>query len=84
MDLQTWVSLVAIAGFGLAVLGSLRSFRKEFRTELKSEIGGLRTELKGDLAEVNCRLSVLEERSYDLASTLPPPPPRSLGSGAQR
>ena len=55
------------------------------RTELKSDITNLRSELKSDTAElrgemrdglgrIDARLTVIEQRTYDLSTRLPPAP----------
>ncbi len=70
-----------------ADIGELRTELKadigELRTELKADVGELRTELRGELREglgrIDARLTVIEQRTYDLSTRLPPAPaaPRS-------
>lgn len=52
MDLGTWVSLVAIAGFALLLWQQGLTTRKVLKTEIKSEISNLRTEFKIDMAGI--------------------------------
>ena len=63
----------------------LKSDITDLRTELKSDITDLRSELKSDTAElrgemrdglgrIDARLTVIEQRTYDLSTRLPPAP----------
>lgn len=65
--------------------GELKSDITNLRSELKSDIAELRSELKSDTAElrgemrdglgrIDARLTVIEQRTYDLSTRLPPAP----------
>jgi septal ring factor EnvC (AmiA/AmiB activator) len=53
VEQQTWVTLLGVAGFTLALAGYLHTVKRDLRTELKGDIAGLRTELKAEIAD--CR-----------------------------
>ena len=52
VEQQTWMTLLGVAGFSLALLGYLATMKRE----LKAEIGGVRTELKADIADTRAEL----------------------------
>lgn len=72
MDLETWVSTLAIISAMFALYFSLRR-------ELKSDIADVRTALSADIARVDdrvsrvdARISTLDDRVYALAVGLRP------------
>lgn len=88
MEQQTWVSLAALAGFALALFTYLGAIRRDLkseisglRSELKSDISDLRTELadtraelKAEIHKLDGRMTVMEQRTYDLRGLLSPAP----------
>ncbi len=55
VEQQTWVTLVAIAGFTLTLLGYLRNVRHDLAAgigRLENQIGAVRTELRADTADL--------------------------------
>jgi hypothetical protein len=81
VDQQTWMTLFGMAGFTLTLFGYLRAIK----ADLKAEITGMETRLTGRIDRLEVRvddgfdrvdahLSVLEQRTYDLAVRLPAPP----------
>ncbi len=52
VEQQTWMTLLGVAGFALALFGYLAAMKRE----LRADIGGLRAELKGDNAELRTEL----------------------------
>ena len=77
LTLDTWVSLAAIAAGFAGVTGYLRSalldIRDEMvalRTELKSDIAGCRSELKGDIAGLRTAVATLDDRVYNLNTSV--------------
>ena len=76
MDQQTWTTLLGMAGFTLALFGYLRSMK----AEISDEIGRLGKRMDDGFTRVDSRLTMLEQRTFELASRLPAPPlqpPRS-------
>ena len=79
LALDTWVSLIAVFGFGVTLFATVRSGNNRLRDEMstmRGELKGdiarldatvtdLRTELKGDIAR-------LDDRVYALAVGLKP------------
>ena len=56
VELDTLVSLAALAGFGVAILGYLHTMKRDLRAEFRSEISGCRSELKGEMAGMRSEL----------------------------
>ena len=56
MEQQTWVSLLGMAGFTLALATYLHTTLRDLRTELRAEISGCRSELKGEMAGMRSEL----------------------------
>ena len=56
MEQQTWVSLLGMAGFTLALAGYLHTVVRDLRSELKAEISGCRSELKGEIGSLRSEL----------------------------
>lgn len=88
MDVQTWASAASIIAVALTAFGVFSRKLNDFRAELKAEIGGVRTELKNDIARleertergfgrVETRLDTLEQRTFELSTRLPPLPTRA-------
>lgn len=79
VEQQTWMTLLGVAGFSLALLGYLANMKRELkseiggvRTELKAEITYTRVDLKADIGRLDARLVTLENRTYDISTRLPP------------
>ena len=69
MPLETWVSITTLLGVGLSLGGVQLATTRN-----------LRTELKGDIAELQTVVDRLDDRVYTLATRPPPGPlivPRS-------
>jgi len=56
LEQQTWVSLLGMAGFALALAGYLRNVLRDLSTDLRAEISGCRSELKDEIATTRVEL----------------------------
>lgn len=65
MDIDTWVSTLAVIGAIFALYFSLRR-------DLKSEIAEVKAEIKGEIVRLEGRINTLDDRVYGLAVGLKP------------
>lgn len=79
VEQQTWMTLLGMAGFTLALFTYLGAMKRD----LRAEISDCRSDLKADIADVKAdigrldgRLTTIEQRTYDLSTRLPPAPTR--------
>ena len=73
MDTQTLTTLLGMAGFVVALLGYLAMMKRDLKADtaaLENRLGSRITEVRDDVRSgftaVDQRLTVLEQRTYDL------------------